>query len=166
MYLSAGVWRVKVWGLCWFPGTHWHLWMHGYVFFYFKILSHVFKFKLLELTNISTCCVKVRLKKCSVFFDLLFNLFRIALWPSVGKELSLWLFTCAVFILCHLNCRCPFPVWCLGQDVEFDCICSWSLPFYLLNYFSNIVCFYVDGCTSSSHTTWSCKTIRHRPQWP
>ena len=30
-------------------------------------------------------------------FDLLFNLFRIALWPSVGKELSPWLFTCAVF---------------------------------------------------------------------
>ena len=24
---------------------------------------------------------------------------RIALWPSVGKELSPWLFTCAVFIL-------------------------------------------------------------------
>ena len=32
-------------------------------------------------------------------FDLLFNLFRIALWPSVGKELSPWLFTCAVFML-------------------------------------------------------------------
>ena len=32
-------------------------------------------------------------------FDLLFNLFRIALWPSVGEELSHWLFTCAVFIL-------------------------------------------------------------------
>ena len=29
-------------------------------------------------------------------FDLLFNLFRTALWPSVGKELSPWLFTCAV----------------------------------------------------------------------
>ena len=49
-------------------------------------------------------------------FDLLFNLFRIALWPSVGNELSLWLFTCAVFMLV------PFPVWCLGQYVEFDCI--------------------------------------------
>ena len=31
--------------------------------------------------------------------DLQFNLIRIALWPSVGKELSPWLFTCAVFIL-------------------------------------------------------------------
>ena len=61
-------------------------------------------------------------------FDLLFNLFRIALWPIVGKELSPLLFTCAVFISCRLNCRCPFPVWCLGQDVEFDCIGSWSLP--------------------------------------
>ena len=100
--------------------------MHGYVFFNLKILSHVFKFKLLELTGISTFCVKVCLKKCSVFFDLLFNLFRIALWPSVGKELSPWLFTCAVFILCRLHCtsNAVFPIWCLGQDVEFDCICS------------------------------------------
>ena len=32
-------------------------------------------------------------------FDLLFNLFRIVLWHSVGKELSPWLFTCTVFIL-------------------------------------------------------------------
>ena len=32
-------------------------------------------------------------------FVLLFNLFRIALWPSVRKELSRWLVTCAVFIL-------------------------------------------------------------------
>ena len=32
-------------------------------------------------------------------FDLLLNLLRIALWPSVGKELSPWLFSFAVFIL-------------------------------------------------------------------
>ena len=32
-------------------------------------------------------------------FDLLFILFRIALWPSAGKELSPWLFICAFFIL-------------------------------------------------------------------
>ena len=31
-------------------------------------------------------------------FDLLFILFRIALWPSAGKELSPWLFTCVIFI--------------------------------------------------------------------
>ena len=30
---------------------------------------------------------------------IMFNLFRIALWPSVGKELSPWLFICVVFIL-------------------------------------------------------------------
>ena len=54
---------------------------------------------------------------------LLFNLLRIALWPSVGKEVSHWpSFACAVFN--RLNCRNPFPVWCLGQDVEFDCIGS------------------------------------------
>ena len=35
----------------------------------------------------------------SVVFDLLFNLFRIAVWSSVGKELYHWLFTCAVLIL-------------------------------------------------------------------
>ena len=35
------------------------------------------------------------------------------LLPSVGKELSPWLFSCAVFY-CHLNCKCPFSVWCLG----------------------------------------------------
>ena len=31
-------------------------------------------------------------------FDLLFILIRVALWPSAGKELSPWLFTCVVFI--------------------------------------------------------------------
>ena len=32
----------------------------------------------------------------------------------------------------YLDCWCPFPVCCLRQDVEFDWIGSWSLPFYLL----------------------------------
>ena len=32
-------------------------------------------------------------------FDLLIILFRIALWPSAGKELSLWLSICIVLIL-------------------------------------------------------------------
>ena len=31
--------------------------------------------------------------------DLLLNIFKIALWPSVGKELFPCLFTCAAFIL-------------------------------------------------------------------
>ena len=54
-------------------------------------------------------------------FDLLFNLFRIALWPSVRKELSPWRFTCAVFIFYAVLTVCVlFPVWCLGQDVKFD----------------------------------------------
>ena len=42
--------------------------------------------------------VNVRVRFLSVF-DLLFILFRIALWPLFGKELSPWLFTCAVCIL-------------------------------------------------------------------
>ena len=47
-------------------------------------------------------------------FDLLFNLFKIALWPSAGKVLSPWLFTCVVFIFSAvLVVRVPFPfdVW-------------------------------------------------------
>ena len=34
--------------------------------------------------------------------------------------------------LCCFNCLCSFPVWCLGQDVEFDCIGPWWLPCHLL----------------------------------
>ena len=45
-------------------------------------------------------------------------------------------FTRAVLFYPRLNCKCPFPVWCLGQDVEFDCIGSGSLPFYLLNIYA------------------------------
>ena len=64
--------------------------------------------------------------------------FSVRLWLTVQfvaicwEELSPWLFICAVFIKSRLNCGCPFPVCCLGQDMELDCIDSWSLPFYLL----------------------------------
>ena len=34
--------------------------------------------------------------------------------------------------LIHFDCS--FPVWCLGPDVKFDCIGSWSLQFRLLVY--------------------------------
>ena len=67
-------------------------------------------------------------------FYLLFNLFKIALWPSVEKELSPVIFTCVVFILVP-----SFPVWCLGQDVEFDCIGSRSLPFIYFYSFPAVV---------------------------
>ena len=74
----------------------------------------------------------------SMFFHFLivyfisFILFRIAWWPSAGKELSSWISAVAVLISCSLKGMCSFPIWCLGQDVEFDCIGSWSLPFHLL----------------------------------
>ena len=55
------------------------------------------------------------------YYDVLFILFRIS---SAGKELSSWLSTLAFLILCRLNCMCSFPIWYLGQDVEFDCIGS------------------------------------------
>ena len=45
---------------------------------------------------------------------------------------------------------CPFPVWCLGQDVKFDCIGSWSLPFYLLYTKSKY-------CISTLKHNWKCK---------
>ena len=60
------------------------------------------------------------------------TLFRLALWPSAGKELSHRLSTRIVFILCRLSCICSFPVWCLGLDVVFDSIGSWSLPFFYI----------------------------------
>ena len=47
-------------------------------------------------------------------FDLLFILFRVSLWPSAGKELSPWLFSCVVFIFSAvLVVRVPYPfgVW-------------------------------------------------------
>ena len=47
-------------------------------------------------------------------------LFRIACWSSAGKELSSWLSACAFVTVCRLNCLYSFPVWCPGQDVEFD----------------------------------------------
>ena len=54
-------------------------------------------------------------------FDLLLILFRIVLWPSVGKDCPISFFHCSNF-KCRLGCACP--VWCLGWDVELDCIGS------------------------------------------
>ena len=34
-------------------------------------------------------------------------------------------------VIVPFNCRCPFSVWCLGHEVEFDFIGTWSLPLYL-----------------------------------
>ena len=73
--------------------------------------------------------VSVPVHCLSFYFDLLFNLFRITLWPSVRKELSPWLFTCAVFYFSAvLLVSVPLPFG-LGQDLEFDCIGSWLLLF-------------------------------------
>ena len=33
---------------------------------------------------------------------------------------------------CQPWCLCSSPDWCLGHDVAFDCVSSWSLPFHLL----------------------------------
>ena len=43
-------------------------------------------------------------------FDLLFNLFRIALWPSVGKELSpCFFYLCCFYFSAVLIVGVPFP---------------------------------------------------------
>ena len=52
-------------------------------------------------------------------------------WPSVWKVLSLWLSAWAVLLYAVLTVCVPFRVWCLEQDVTFDCIRSWSLSIYL-----------------------------------
>ena len=52
-----------------------------------------------------------------VVFDLLCNLFRIALWPSVGKELSLWLYTHAFF--CFFILMSSQFVECVGVHFPF-----------------------------------------------
>ena len=47
-------------------------------------------------------------------FDLLFILFRIALWPSAGKELALWLFHLCCFnfsAVLVVRVLYPFGVW-------------------------------------------------------
>ena len=51
---------------------------------------------------------------------------------STGKELSSWVSRCAVLHYVVLNCLYSFPRLVLEQDVGFDCIGSWTLPFYLI----------------------------------
>ena len=61
-------------------------------------------------------------------FDLLFNLFRTALWPSVGKNLSPCLFTCAVFVLVGV----PFPFGVYGR------ILNWIVLFLIIAFLSTL----------------------------
>ena len=58
------------------------------------------------------------------FYVFLSILFRTAWWLHAGKELSSWLSALAIFSLCRVNCMCSFPIWCLAQGVEYDCIGS------------------------------------------
>ena len=51
----------------------------------------------------------------SVCLTFLFILFRIAWWPSAGKELPFWLSALVVLILTCLNCMCFFPIHCIGS---------------------------------------------------
>ena len=67
------------------------------------------------------CCVLFLLSIFVRFlfvFDSLLILFRIVLWPSVGKDCPS-AFHCSNF-KCRLGCACS--VWCLGRTVELDCI--------------------------------------------
>ena len=55
---------------------------------------------------------------------------------------------------CRPRCLCSCPVWGLGQDVEFDCIGSWPLPFLLLK-----ICSYLcDNCSETVLSSFSVRT--------
>ena len=66
---------------------------------------------------------------------------------SLGAEPLRWFCHVAAHfylcITCNLpKCLCSFPVWYNGQDVDLDCIDSWSLSFHLpyeQYTFSNII---------------------------
>ena len=73
--------------------------------------------------------------QCSFTFCWSLTLFRTALW-AVGicweRSVPFAFHLCCFIFSAALVVRVPFPFWCFGQDVEFDCIGSWSLHFYLL----------------------------------
>ena len=60
------------------------------------LLDHPVVSSVSDLTGVLWFILFVRFR---FVFDLLFNLFKTALWPSVGKELTPWLFTCVVLSL-------------------------------------------------------------------
>ena len=76
--------------------------------------------KFLTLSN-QTSRYNCKCIRISVCLRLLVLLHRIDRWPSVGKVLSYWFSMCCFSLYC-LNCLCSFSVWCLGQNVEFDCM--------------------------------------------
>ena len=47
---------------------------------------------------------------------------RIVWWTSAGKQFTPWLSASVVLLNEVLIICVPFPVWCLGKEVEFDCI--------------------------------------------
>ena len=59
----------------------------------------------------------------SFYFDSLLVLFRTAWWTSAWKELTSWLSACTGLLYAVLM-FCSVPVWCLGKEVDFDCIGS------------------------------------------
>ena len=39
---------------------------------------------------------------------------------------------CCVILIVNFGVSCSFPIWCLGEDMEYDCMGSWLLHFHLL----------------------------------
>ena len=99
------------------------------------------------------CCYTICLTS-----DFLFAQFRIVWWPSAGKELSSWIsnyavsYLMSVFFFVLFFCSFPSPFGVLGRMLEFDCIGSLSLPFFMYIYFSCV---------------WSCLVhwVRSRYNW-
>ena len=54
----------------------------------------------------------------------------------------------------YCNCLYSFPVWCQGQDMEFDCIGSWSLP-KLWQLFNGLIVFQTFIFRRFHQTEWN-----------
>ena len=65
-------------------------------------------------------------------------------------------FVVVCLFVCLFLCVCSFPVWCLGKEVEFNCIGSLSALFCHQSCFD-----FYSGCLGKSSTESLIKTLKH-----
>ena len=58
------------------------------------------------------------------------------------------------------------PIWCIGQDVEFDCISSWSLPFHLSFEFISLCLIIVNIVEMHFNFYRDQWSVLHNPKFP
>ena len=83
--------------------------------------------EILDLT--STCVIVSKQRTTKVLIRLPHAQADLRLYCSHMAKTS---FLMTWLILCRFNCLYSFPVWCLGQGVEFDFIGYCTFPFHLL----------------------------------